>query len=93
MPDYTLSKAADRDLIRIYRDIFRAFGEARADAYFESLDELLNRLAANSRLGRQVDRIRPGYRRYAHQHHLVYYNTKGGRVCMVRILGSGTPAH
>ena len=92
MPDYTLSKAADQDLTRIYRHSFREFGEARADAYFDSLNGLLDRLAANSRLGREIDGTRAGYRRHAHQRHFVCYNTMGGGIFVVRILGPGMSA-
>ena len=86
MPEYTLSKAADQDLARIYRHSFGEFGEARADAYFDSVRDLLDRLAANSRLGREIDQIRAGYRRHTHQRHLVYYNTTAGGILIVRIL-------
>lgn len=89
MPDYRLSAAADRDLTGIYRYTFDAFGEAQADAYFESLDRLLNRLAVNPELGRNIDHIRAGYRRYVHRRHLVYYKTAGDGIFVVRILGPG----
>lgn len=88
MPDYTLSKAADRDLAEIYRHRFGESGEAQADACFDLLNDLLERLAANSRLGREIDPIRPGYRRHAYQRHFVYFRTRGGATAIVRVLES-----
>ena len=89
MPDYRLSVAADQDLTDIYRYTFEEFGEAQADAYFDSLEGLLNRLAANPGLGRDISYIRAGYRRYVHRRHLVSYKQTSDGILVVRVLGPG----
>ena len=44
MPKYQLTNAADEDLYDLYSYAFVEFGEHRADAYFESLENCLQRL-------------------------------------------------
>lgn len=79
MPKYELSLAADGDLTELYSYTYTEFGEAQADAYFESLEECLTRLAENPRLGRDVAILRKGYRRFVHKRHSIYYNkTRSG---------------
>jgi len=45
VPKYQLSKAADADLTELYTFSFAEFGEYRADAYFQSLENCLQKLA------------------------------------------------
>ncbi len=89
MPEYTLSNAAERDLEDIYAYSFLEFGERRADAYFESLEDCLRRLAEHPSLGMDVSSLRGGYLRFVHHRHSIYYKTtkQGGSV--IRVLGPG----
>lgn len=89
MADYDLSEAAENDLASIYAYTFGEFGEAQADRYFQSLEECLARLAGNPSLGRDVEQIRRGYRRFVHRRHAIYYRASGKRICVVRVLGPG----
>lgn len=73
MRRYEFSRAADRDLDDIYVYTFRQFGELQADAYFESLEECLGKLADNPLLGVDASNLRAGYRRFVHQRHTLYY--------------------
>ena len=59
---YELSRAADRDLDDIYVYTFREFGASQADAYFESLEECLTKLAENPLLGVDASNVRAGQR-------------------------------
>jgi toxin ParE1/3/4 len=70
---YELSAAADRDLNDIYIYSYREFGEAKADAHFRSLEECFERLAEFPDIGRPIDHIRPGYFRFPHASHSVYF--------------------
>jgi toxin ParE1/3/4 len=92
VPKYRLSKSADRDLSDIYVYTYREFGEAQADAYFESLEALLSKLSENPGLGVDVSAIREGYRRFTHQKHTIYYRTIKSGILVVRILGPGMVA-
>jgi toxin ParE1/3/4 len=86
---YELSRAADRDLDDIYVYTFREFGEAQADAYFESLEECLTRLAENPLIGIDASSTRANCRRFVHQRHTVYYKKTKSGIRVVRILGPG----
>jgi toxin ParE1/3/4 len=86
---YELSRAADRDLDDIYVYTFRHFGELQADAYFESLEECLGRLADNPLLGVDASNLRAGYRRFVHQRHTLYYKKVKTGVRIIRVLGPG----
>ena len=92
MRKYELSRAADKDLTDLYVYTFREFGEAQADAYFESLEESLVRLSENPQLGVDVGTLRRGYRRFVHKRHSVYYTKSRFGIKIVRILGPGMSA-
>jgi toxin ParE1/3/4 len=56
---YKLTRRAEQDLIDIYIEGFRQFGEAQAEAYAQKLVETFELLAKFPRLARE----RVGYRR------------------------------
>jgi len=58
VPKYQLTNAADEDLYDLYSYAFVEFGEHRADAYFESLENCLQRLAENPKRGMDVSGLR-----------------------------------
>ncbi len=89
MPRYELSEAADADLSGIYAFTFAEFGERQADAYFESLEDCLRRLAVNSRLRREIGFVRQSYRLFVHQSHSIYYKETKSGILVVRVLGPG----
>jgi toxin ParE1/3/4 len=84
--DYVLSNKADSDLTDIYLYSHRAFGEAKADAYFLSLRDCLRTLAENPRLGRAVDDLYPGLFCHRHARHTVFYTVEEASIFVVRIL-------
>jgi toxin ParE1/3/4 len=86
---YELSEAADADLSNIYSFTFTEFGERQADAYFESLEDCLTRLAGNPRLGREIGCLREHYRLFVHQRHSIYYKPLKSGILVVRVLGPG----
>ena len=92
MPKYQLTNAADEDLADLYSYSFVEFGESRADAYFESLEDCLQRLAKNPQLGMNVSGLRRNYFRFVHQQHSIYYKRSRSGIRIVRILGPGMSA-
>lgn len=86
MARYELTQAAERDLDEIYSYSFRQFGEARADAYFVALEDCLVRLAESPRLGRSIDRLRAGYRRFESQSRVIFYRETANGILVVRVL-------
>ena len=89
MPSYELTRAADRDLSDIYTHTYTEFGEAQGDAYFQSIEECLTRLADNPRLGLDIATLRKGYRRFVHKRHSLYYKRTRSGIRVIRILGPG----
>lgn len=92
MPDYQLTNAADEDLSELYTYSFLEFGERHADAYFESLEDCLRRLAEKPQLGMDVTGVRREYYRFVHQRHSIYYKKSRSRILIVRVLGPGMSA-
>jgi toxin ParE1/3/4 len=86
MAAYELSQAADRDLTEIYVYSFQQFGEAQADAYLVALGECMAQLAEAPRLGRAIDHLRSGYRRFEHQSHVIFYRVVDRGILVVRVL-------
>jgi toxin ParE1/3/4 len=86
MAGYELSQAADRDLTEIYAYSYREFGAKTADAYFVSLEDCLTRLAESPQLGRSIAHIRPGYFRFEHASHVVFYTRVKRGIRIVRVL-------
>ncbi len=89
---YQLTNAADEDLTELYAYSFIEFGEQRADAYFESLEECLQTLAENPNLGVDVKLLRQKYLRFVHERHSVYYKKSKAGILVVRVLGPGMSA-
>jgi toxin ParE1/3/4 len=92
VPEYQLSNAADEDLAELYAYSFIEFGELRADAYFDSFEDCLQRLAEKPQLGMDVTALRPDYYRLVHQRHSIYYKKSRSGILVIRILGPGMSA-
>jgi len=73
MAEYILSNAAEEDVRAIYRYSVEEFGEIKASAYLQSLDECLLMLADNPDVGKDVSHIRRDYLQFSHDSHEVYY--------------------
>jgi toxin ParE1/3/4 len=86
MASYELSVEADRDLTDIYIYSYRTFGAARADTYLSSLENCFVRLADSPEIGRSIDHIRAGYRRFEHARHVVFYVKTVPGIRIVRVL-------
>jgi toxin ParE1/3/4 len=86
MPSVELTEAADRDLSEIYAYSYRHYGEAQAERYLLDLDACFRRLAEKPKMGRSVDHIRPGYFRFGHAKHAVFYTLLSDGIRVVRVL-------
>lgn len=88
MYNIRFAEQADTDLLGIYVYTYNAWNEEQAIRYTAGLKDALNKLTYNpSRIG-TVDRsvVRPGYRSYRYQSHLVFYRIVSNDVEVVRIL-------
>ena len=86
MAKFELSQAADVDLNEIYIYSYREFGEAKADAYLLSLEQCFERLAEFPGLGRPIDHIRPGYFRFPHASHTIFFVKGPDQIRIIRVL-------
>jgi toxin ParE1/3/4 len=88
MAEAHLSEAAAGDLEAIYLHGFARFGEMQAEAYADGLRRTLSLLADNPRLGPACDDVRPRYRRFRYQAHVIFYRVVGQTVRVIRVLHS-----
>ena len=82
------TEQADADLLNIYIYTYNTWNEKQAIEYTDGLKAGVNKLAENPERIGTVDRssVRPGYRSYRYQSHLVFYRVSGQFVEVVRIL-------
>jgi toxin ParE1/3/4 len=84
---YLLSPAAQADLEQIWDYTHDCWGVDQAEDYVRELQRAINRVAANPRIGRASDDIRPGYRKLAAGSHTLFYRVTAENVIdVVRIL-------
>ena len=83
---YKLTRRAEQDLIDIYIEGFRQFGEAQAEAYAQKLLETFELLAKFPRLARERVELAPPVRIHpCGPHVIVYLEMELGDVLIVRI--------
>ena len=87
MARYRLTRAADRDLERLFDFGIDRFGPDRALDYVEGLKAQFQAVADNPALYQSVDHIRPGYRRCVYRAHSLYYKAGQDGIIIIRILG------
>jgi toxin ParE1/3/4 len=81
-----LSRRAEADLLEIAAYSLEAWGEERAIAYINGLEESLRLLAVNPRLGRSCDDVLPGLRCMESGKHVAFYREEAGGILVSRIL-------
>ena len=83
---YELTDAAARDIEQILDRSVVDFGVHQTELYYHSLKNCLELLGENPNMGVSADDLRPGYRRFAHESHVVFYRDTGCGVLIVRVL-------
>ncbi len=83
---YELSEAAAKDIEDILDRSVVDFGPLQTERYYDSLKRCLELLGENPGMGGAAEDIRSGYRRFAHQSHVIFYRTYGRGILVVRIL-------
>lgn len=87
MTRYLLSPAAQADLEEIWAYTYDRWGPDQAEEYLRELQRAIERAAANPRIGRACDEIRPGYRQLAAASHTLFYRVSAeGFLDVVRVL-------
>ena len=86
MATIDLSAAAAKDIEAILDQSVAEFGLLRTEKYYESLKRCLELLSENPGMGTTADNVRPGYRRFSHESHVVFYRLFEGGILVVRVL-------
>lgn len=87
MSQYLLSPAAQADLEQIWDYTRDRWGVDQAEEYLRELQRAIEHAAANPRIGRACDEIRPGYRKLAAGSHTLFYRVTAKAVIdVVRVL-------
>lgn len=87
MAEYRLTPAARNDLAAIWRYTLATWGDDQADRYVDRMTETFQALAEQPGIGQTCEHIRPGYRGWPVERHIVYFRIEDRRrVIVVRIL-------
>ena len=83
---YELSEAAAKDIEDILDHSIVEFGVLQTETYYAALTRCLELLGDNPGMGSNADDIRPGYRRFPHESHVIFYMSRAHDILIVRIL-------
>jgi toxin ParE1/3/4 len=86
MNSYALSNEADLDIAKIAEHSITNWGIVRAERYILDLNRALETLAQFPHLGRDAGHLRPGYFRFEHDRHTVFYQKTKRGIYIVRVL-------
>ncbi len=79
---------AEQDLLDIWLYTFEQWDEVQADKYLDQLGEAFLLIAEHPVIGKACDGIRPGYRRYYAERHIIFYTLGNDTVHIIRVLGA-----
>lgn len=85
---YTRSKRADQDIKHITKQSIFDFGELQTDKYLAGLEETLQLLADNPKLGcgYTSGKTKTDYHYHRYVSHVIYYRQREQDIFVVRIL-------
>ena len=83
---YRLSAAAVSDIEAILEQSLIDFGAQQTEDYYAPLTQCLGLLGDNPEMGSAADDVRPGYRRFPHESHAIFYTAEAEDILIVRIL-------
>ena len=83
---YSFSQAAAMDVENFLERSLKDFGWTQTEQYYISLKKCLEWLSANPGMGNSADDLKPGYHRFPHRSHVIFYTITGNDIFIVRIL-------
>lgn len=86
MTEWTLAPQAEEDLLDLYLYGVETFGLEDSNAYVDSLTDCFELLAAQPGMGRSVDAMHRGARRFEHRRHVIYYEKRGPAILILAIV-------
>lgn len=88
MAEYTLSNAAEKDLVKIAKYTIATFGIEQAREYKDSLIATFKFLVRHPAAGRDFSDLGKGWRRHPYQEHCIYYKQVSSGILILRLLHS-----
>jgi toxin ParE1/3/4 len=83
---FRLTRKAEGDVIGIYVEGVRMFGEAQAERYHQQLANVFDLIGRNPQIARERGEITPPVRVHPHQAHLIVYVVDNdGAALIVRV--------
>ncbi len=86
MAAYKLSVECEIDISEIYEYGIEKFGLNQAQEYLIGLQELFEKLAKNTNLGRDASEFYPSLKRFVYKSHMIFYLQAQSGIFVVRIL-------
>jgi len=86
MAEYRLTPVAEHDLETIWIYTLRQWGTEQANRYIDILTDAFAELARSPKAAPACDYIRPGYRRWSIERHVIYFRVTSYGIAIVRIL-------
>lgn len=87
MRPYLLTVTAQQDMIDIGRFTTEKWGKRQRDRYLRQLDDAFKLLARQPDIGRDAGEIKPGYKKFSHGSHIIFYRAgTESRIVVIRIL-------
>ena len=77
------SEAAKSDLVDIWIETYRQWGDAQADRYLDDIDHALNGLIANPLMGTDCSDLQQGARKLITGRHFVFYEVDADRIFVI----------
>ena len=86
MAEYRLTPAAERDRESIWTYTVRQWGVEQADRYIDFLTTAFAELADSPKKTPSCEHIRPGFRRWRVERHVIYLQVTDYGIAVVRVL-------
>ena len=87
MKSFTLTLKARADIKSIYIYTQKRWGKDQRKIYAKQFDDALHMLADNPEIGKECDFIKPGYKKFPHVSHIIFYRAASDEeIEIVRII-------
>jgi toxin ParE1/3/4 len=86
MAEYRLSPAAECDLESIWAYTVQQWDVEQANRYIDFLTAAFDELAQSPKTTPSCEHIRPGYRRWGVERHIIYFRVTDYGIAVIRVL-------
>ena len=86
MADFRLTPEAERDLELIWSYTAKQWSAKQADSYIDALTSAFAVLSKSPKSAPSCSHIRPGYRRWGVERHMIYFRESDSGIVIVRVL-------